>query len=286
MRVDCEGCAGCCLDWRPLTDEDVDYERTGAYQPLDDTYNLTPLMRSEIRQFLEDGLAAAMTPRFFREDGGVTIDGHDLAAIDGKPVFFVGIRKLPKPVAPFDESPRWLPSCVFLDPRTLQCRIHDDDRYPEQCATYPGHNLALEQETMCERVEESFGGKRLLEDEPPEELDGLLLGRQALGEKLFVHPAPDRLSGLVERVAAGDLRPVDRAECLAVAAASSPGATTIEQECYEQYREQPLGGELWVDGMLRDWEDRASALGHPALDPGIATAVEDDRGAPGTPGWD
>ncbi len=286
MRVDCEGCAGCCLDWRPLTDEDVDYERTGAYQPLDDTYNLTPLMRSEIRQFLEDGLAAAMTPRFFREDGGVTIDGHDLAAIDGKPVFFVGIRKLPKPVAPFDESPRWLPSCVFLDPRTLQCRIHDDDRYPEQCATYPGHNLALEQETMCERVEESFGGKRLLEDEPPEELDGLLLGRQALGEKLFVHPEPDRLSELIGRVVAGELRRADRADCLAVAAASSPGTTTIEQAQYEQYRRRVLARDSWIEPAVAEWSERADERGDSTPDPTIAIDIEEDRGAPDTPGWE
>lgn len=286
MQVDCEGCAGCCLDWRALTDADVDHERRGPHHPLDDTYNLTPLTRSEIRTFLDDGMAAAMTPRFFTDEDGFAIDGHDLAAVDGKPVFLVGLRKVPKPVAPFGESPHWLRSCVFLDPTTLQCRLHDDDRYPEQCATYPGHNLALEQETMCERVEHVFGGERLLDDDPPEDLDGLLLGPQALGEKLFVHPAPDRLSGLIERVAAGNVGPADLAECLAVAAASSPGTTTIEQERYEQYRKQALAGESWVDGILRDWTDRADATGRPAPDHAVAADVEEDRGAPGTPGWE
>jgi len=24
MDVDCEGCAGCCIDWRPLTDRAID----------------------------------------------------------------------------------------------------------------------------------------------------------------------------------------------------------------------------------------------------------------------
>ena len=36
MEVDCEGCAGCCLDWRPLTDRDIEHERTGLFDPLGD----------------------------------------------------------------------------------------------------------------------------------------------------------------------------------------------------------------------------------------------------------
>ncbi len=285
MRVDCAGCAGCCLDWRPLTEEDIDHERHGPYRPLDDTYNLTPLTRSEIRRFLDDGMAAAMTARFFTADDGVRIDGHELAAIDGNPVFFVGLRKVPKPVAPFGESPHWLRSCVFLDPTTLQCRIHGTDSYPGQCASYPGHNLALDQETMCERVEGAFGGERLVDDEPPEALDGLLLGPQALGEKLFTHPEPAQLTGSIERCAAGESSAADRAECLAVAAASSPGTTTVEQERYETYRKRALAGDSWIDCAVGVWSKRADEPGRSAPDPAIAVAVEDERGAPETPGW-
>jgi len=286
MEVNCEGCAGCCIDWRPLTDADVDHEREGPYTPLDDTYNLTPLTRTEIRTFLADGTAAALTPRFWSAADGVTIDGHELAAVGGEPVFFVGLRKVPKPVGPFDESPHWLRSCVFLDPTTLQCRIHDEDRYPDQCASYPGHNLALDQETMCERVEASFGGERLLDDDPPEELDDLLLGPQALGEKLFVHPDPERLDVLIDRLVDGELRPEDRAECIAVAAASSPATTAIDEEHYEQYRERALASTSWIDDAIAEWTDRSDVLASPAPIPDIAAEVEDDRGAPGTSGWE
>lgn len=29
MDVNCEGCAGCCIDWRALSPEDTDHERRG-----------------------------------------------------------------------------------------------------------------------------------------------------------------------------------------------------------------------------------------------------------------
>ena len=63
MDVDCEGCAGCCIDWRPLTGRAIDHERTGPFDPLDDTYNLVPLTRGEIRRFVERGYGDALRPR-------------------------------------------------------------------------------------------------------------------------------------------------------------------------------------------------------------------------------
>lgn len=142
MRVDCEDCAGCCLDWRALAPDDVDldHERRGRYRPIDDAYNLAVLTRDDVRTFLDAGLADAMTPRLFHADGdapAVSIDGYDLAAVDGRPVFLVGLRKPPKPVAPFGTDGAWLPTCAFLDPDTLQCRLHDAELYPADCAAYP-----------------------------------------------------------------------------------------------------------------------------------------------------
>jgi len=121
-----------------------------------------------------------MTPRLWRARDGpsVDVDGYEVAAVAGKPAFFVGLRTVPKPVGPFDTDPRWLPTCAFLDPETLQCRIHDTPEYPTECATYPGHHLALDVETECERVEEHVGGDRLLDDAPPEVTDSLLLARR------------------------------------------------------------------------------------------------------------
>jgi len=289
MEVDCEGCAGCCVDWRPLTDAPSDHERGGDRQPLDDTYNLTPLRRGEIRAFLDAGLGDALTPRLWRDAGGVEIDGRELAGVGGKPAFFVGLRKIPKPVAPFDAEPRRLPACVFLDPETLQCRIHGDELYPQQCASYPGHNLTLDQETECERVERSFGGDRLLDDEPPEDADGLLLGPQALGEKLFVHPEPERLAGVVDRIAAGEPTPEDRAEFVGVAAASSPGATGVDERRYEAARERALEADSWIGAAVDEWTERSDgrdSAEESAPDPSVAATVEAERGAPGTPGWE
>lgn len=305
MRVDCEGCAGCCLDWRAIApdDLDLDHERRGSYRPIDDTYNLVVLTRDDVRGFLDAGLADAMTARLFHAPTGpdgtdavdegdgatgadarsVTIDGYDLAAIDGRPVFFVGLRKVAKPVAPFGTAGEWLPACAFLDPATLQCRLHDTDRYPADCAAYPGHNLVLGAASECERVESGFGGDRLLDDEPPADPSGLLLGPQAVGQKLFVHPDPESLDGVVEAVAAGDLARADRDRFVAAAAASAPGTTEIDDAHYESALDAARGADSWVGRAIADWEARAAAR---PPDPGDARAVEDARGAPPTPGWD
>ncbi|MDQ2050836.1 YkgJ family cysteine cluster protein [Natronolimnohabitans sp. A-GB9] len=315
MEVHCEGCAGCCMDWRSLledaTDADVDadadhqrrtpFDGESARAPLDDDTNFVPLIRDEVRGFLESGMAAALTPRFWHardERESVTVDGHSVAAVAGRPVFFVGLRKPPKPVAPFGrEESVWLPSCVFLDPESLQCRIHGGEHFPDECGAYPAHNLALEHETECERVESAGGGTRLLEAEIDEDLDGLLLGSQALGAKLFAHPRPDDLEGIVGRAATGELTAADRAECLAIAAGSSPGTLAISEHHYEWGKARALEttdtdssgddrAESWVGPAIREWYRRAGDEGETAPSPAVASAVEDDRGAPDTPGWD
>ncbi|ELY65145.1 hypothetical protein C489_15232 [Natrinema versiforme JCM 10478] len=297
---------------KPFGERDDD--RESAREPLDDDANFVPLTRDEVRAFLEVGMADALTPRFWdardersgdaspgedEGDGeGVDIDDHTVAAIAGRPVFFVGLRKPPKPVAPFGrEEPTWLSTCVFLDPTTLQCRIHGSDRYPDECRAYPEHNLALEQATECERVEAAFGGDRLLEadhDDP----DGLLLGSQAIGAKLFCHPEPAALEGIIDRAASGDLTRADRAEAIAVAAGSSPGTLAISDHHYERAKAQVLertdnDGDstaaeetAWVGPAIRDWTRRYRAAGETVPSPTVADIVETDRGAPETPGWD
>lgn len=283
MNVDCEGCAGCCIDWRPLSDRPHDHERRGPQQPVDDVYNMVPLTRDEVRAFVDAGEGDALTPRLWTDEDGVEVSGHRLAAIEGKPTFFVGPRKPPKPVAPFGTESRWLSTCVYLDPTTLQCRIHDADRYPTECAEYPGHNLALGSETECERVEAEFDGDRLVDDAVPGDLEGLLLGPQAVGAKVFVHPEPETLAGTIDRVVDREPTREDRAEFVATAAASAPGTTERNEPRYEEVKAQVLESDSWAAGAIDAWLDMADEVGSPAPEP---TELEDDRGAPGTPGWD
>ncbi|CCQ33018.1 Flagellin N-methylase protein [Halorhabdus tiamatea SARL4B] len=282
MEVDCAGCAGCCIDWRPLATGDIDHERRGPYEPLDDEYNLVPLHREEIREFVDAGLADALVPRLFASEDGIDAGGVSMAAIDGRPAFFVGLRSVPKPVAPFGHDPTWLSSCVFLDPETLQCRIHDTERYPETCGTYPGENLVLDVETECERVESEHGGNRLLDDEPPAEATPNF-GPAAVGETVFAHPDPDRIGDAVGRLRDGESTQRDRAEFVAVAAASSPGTLEIESSYYERTRERATSAESWVSSAIAEWRQRANA---DVADPGLGVTIEADRGAPPTPGWD
>ncbi|WP_435359918.1 YkgJ family cysteine cluster protein [Haloarchaeobius sp. DFWS5] len=291
MQVNCEGCAGCCIDWRPISDQPAshDHERRGPHRPIDDTYNLVPLTRGKVRAFCDAGFGDVLVPRlwFAPEDEGVEIDGHHVAAVGEKPAFFVGLRKPPKPLAPFGiDGERWLRGCVFLDPTTLQCRIHDTDLYPQECAEYPGHNLLLDRETECERVEAEYEGERLVDDTPPEGVSGLLLGPQAVGEKVFVHPEPDALSGVVERAVTRGLTRADCTELVATAAASAPGTTERSESHYERYRELILDAESWAGAVIDDWESQAGELGSHAPDSVCAESVEEDRGAPETPGWD
>ena len=301
MEVNFEGCAGCCLDWRTLADADLDHERRGPYEPIDDEYNLVALTRDEVRAFLDAGLGDALRPRLWYDweradgaggavdgdrDAGVRIDGAPVAAVRGRPAFFVGLRRAPKPVAPFDrDAATWLPTCVFLDPETLQCRMHDSERYPSECAEFPGHSLTLDVETECERVEGEFGGERLLDGDPPDDTTGPLFGPQALGQKVFVHPDPERLDGVVDRMVAGDLTAEDRAEFAAVAAASTPGSTAVNDDAYERAYGVALDADSWVGEAVSDWRERAGGPGERATDAPLADRVERDRGAPDTPGW-
>lgn len=271
MEMNCEGCAGCCLDWRPLVSDGVetpdalDHERRGRRPPLDDAYNLVPLSRDEVRDFLDAGYGDVMTPRLWQAtegDDSVTVDGYDLVAIDGRPVFFVGLRKPPKPVAPFGVDSHWLDTCVFLDPDTLRCRIHTSPLYPRTCRDYPGQNLTLDRETECERVESQFGGERLLDETPPETLQ-LALGPQALGTKLFVYPDPEDLTGVVDRLVRRALTDADRAKFVGVAVGSSPGTTTVDEERADEARDVALAADSWAGRESRRgerWLEREGLL--------------------------
>ncbi|MFB6129253.1 MAG: YkgJ family cysteine cluster protein [Salinigranum sp.] len=288
MEVNCEGCAGCCLDWRPLSASPSDHERRGPRPPLDDAYNLVPLFRDEVRAFLDAGLGDALTARLWAAasaEEAVTVDGVDVAGVNGRPAFFVGLRKVPKPVAPFGVDRAWLDACVFLDPATLRCRIHGGERYPEACATYPGWNLELDQETECERVESAVGGDRLLDGDPPADLPPSLFGPQALGSRLFLHPDPDRLAGVVDRARRGDLTAADRAEFVGVAAGSSPGTVEVNERRAARARERALDADSWVGEAVDRWTDRASDAGAPA-DPARGWSTLEERlGAPETETW-
>jgi Fe-S-cluster containining protein len=284
MELNCEGCAGCCIDWRPLADSSAIHERDGPGEPLDDIYNLVPLTRQDVRALVDGGLADAAVPRFWSvETGGVTVEGHRLAAIDERPVFYLGLRTPPKPVAPFGTEPRWLNSCIFLDPQTLQCRIHESDIYPSECSAYPGHNLALEAETECERVEAATGTERLLDRDPPEELGPDVLGPAAVGHRLFVVPDTDLVAGLVDELKTDTISQVDRAKFVATAAASAPGTTEIDDERYEAVLQRARRADSWAGSAIEAWQRHADVRDP---DPDSASAIEDARGAPSTPGWE
>lgn len=295
MDLRCEGCAGCCVDWRPLAPEAAGSDRTGRRPPLDDRYDLVPLTRDEVAAFLDDGLGDVMTPRLFEpaeRDDSVRIDGSDLAAVGDRPVFVVGLRKPPKPVAPIGtEEHRWLDSCVFLDPTTLQCRIHDTDRYPQTCSTYPGHNLELDAETECERVEAADGGERLLDDEPPEDLPAPAFGPHAVGTTVFAYPTPDDLDGAIERIRDGNATADDRARFVGAAVGSRPGSLSVDTDRMAEARTRAREADSWAGRAIREWEERAEVDGDPVTLDGrnrerLVRELEDNAGAPGTPGWE
>lgn len=251
---------------------------------MDDRYNLVPLTRADVRGLVAHGLADALMPRLWTvETGGVTVDGHELAALDDRPVFYLGLRTPPKPVGPFETTPRWLNTCIFLDPRTLQCRIHDSDIYPSECSAYPGHNLALDAETECERVEAETGSERLLDTEPPEELGSDVLGLGAVGHRLFVVPQVEMVEGLVADIKADTLARDDRAKFVATAAASAPGTTRIDEDQYTSVLQRAARADSWAGSAIEIWHRRAHQV-EPA--PDHAETVEDARGAPPTPGWE
>ena len=295
MKLRCEGCAGCCVDWRPLDPEAAGSDRVGDRPPLDDAYDLVPLSRDEVAGFLDDGLGDVLVPRLFEpaeRDERVSVDGVDVAAAGDWPVFVIGLRKPPKPVAPIGtEEPRWLDACVFLDPTTLQCRIHGDDRYPRTCATYPGHNLELGADTECERVEAAGGGDRLLDDEPSADLPPPAFGPQALGSTVFAYPDPDDLDGVVDRIRTDSLTAADRARFVGAAAGSRPGSLSVDRDRMAEARARVLDADSWAGRAVREWSERAGADGD-AVDLGAAAVarlvreLEDDAGAPGTSGWD
>jgi hypothetical protein len=295
MELRCEGCAGCCVDWRPLAPAAAGSDRAGDRPPLDDAYDLAPLTRDEVAGFLDDGLGDALVPRLFEpaeRDARVSVDGVDVAAAGDRPVFMIGLRKPPKPVAPIGtEGPRWLDACVFLDPTTLQCRIHGAERYPRTCATYPGHNLELDAETECERVEAAGGGDRLLDDEPPDDLPAPAFGPQALGTTIFAYPDPDDLDGVLDRIVNDSLTADDRARFAGAAVGSRPGSLSVDRDRMAEARARAREADSWAGRAVREWTDRAGGDGD-AVDRDAAAVdrlvsdLEDDAGAPGTPGWD
>ncbi len=294
MKLRCEGCAGCCVDWRPLAPDVHTDGRDGRRPSLDDVGNLVPLTRDEMARFLDRGLADVLLPRLFRpaeRDETVTIDGVRLAAVDDRPVFTVGLCKPPKPVAPVGtKSVRWLDTCVFLDPTTLQCRIHDDELYPRTCRVYPAHNLELEAETECERVEAAGGGDRLLDTTVPDDVPPPPFGPHALGATVFAYPDPSELAGVVDRFRRGESTADDRARFVGAAVGSRPGTLRVDRERMAEARERTEEADSWAGRAIREWTDRAGDEGDTVELEGherdaLVSELEDDAGAPGTSGW-
>ena len=295
MELRCEGCAGCCVDWRPLAPAAAGSDRTGRRPPLDDAYDLVPLTRDEVARFLGDALGDALVPRLFEPaegDSAVRIDGVAVAAAGDRPVFAVGLRKPPKPVAPIGtDEHRWLDACVFLDPTTLQCRIHGEERYPRTCSTYPAHNLELGVETECERVEAAGGGDRLLDDAVPDDTPPLPFGPHAAGATVFAYPDPADLDGVIDRLREDRLTPDDRARFVGAAVGSSPGSLSVDRDRMAEARARARDADSWAGRAIRAWTDRSAGDGDPvALGPDdrerLVRELEDDAGAPGTPGWE
>jgi len=289
VDVNCEGCAGCCLDWGSLGAPEAG--ATAPREPLGAVDHFVPLDRDEVAAFVDDGLGDALAPRPFRAGDGdetVAVDGRELVAVDGRPLFAVDLRSLPKPVAPFGREERaWLDACAFLDPETLQCRLHGGERYPDTCATYPGENLLLGAETECERVEAVHGGERLVDADPPAEATPAF-GPQALGATLFAYPDPEDLDGRIQRVAAGRTSREDRARFVGAAVGSAPGSLAVDGDRAAAAQAAVEAADSWVSEAAATW---TAALGE--RDPGAAAddaprgdAVEDERGAPPTPGWE
>jgi hypothetical protein len=181
------------------------------------------------------------------------IDGIDVAAVGDRPVFVVGLRNRLNSVAPVGtDAIRWLDACVFFDSRTLQCRIHDTDRYPRACRTYPAYSLKLDAETESERVEAAGSGDRLLDDTLPADTPPLPFGPYVAGATVFAYPNPEDLDGVVGRLRAGTETATDRAQFVGAAVGSHPTSLTV-------------------------------TLTRP---PTRERRLEDDAGAPRTPGWD
>lgn len=298
MELDCAGCAGCCIDWRPIAPEAVPSESHGRRRPLDDVPNLVPLTRDEVADFVADGFGDVLVPRLFEpagDDDRVSIDGRSVAAVGDRPVFVIGLEKPLKPVAPFGTEPHWLSTCAFLDPETLQCRIYETDRYPQSCSAYPGYNLQLDRETECERVERAFGGERLLDATPPEDLPPPFFSPAALGSKIFAYPSPTDLSGVVRDIERGDLSADARATFVGAAVGSSPGSIDVDEQRASQAEAATLEAASWVGEVTERPAGAAGGTGRgsppdpgdPADDGASAewAAFERDAGAPDTPGW-
>lgn len=294
MELRCEGCAGCCVDWRPVDpDAAGEGDRGGRRPAVDDAYDLVPLTRDEVARFLDRGLGDVLVPRLFEaatDDDRVTVDGTELAAIRGRPAFVVGLRKPPKPVAPIGtDRLRWLDTCVFLDPTTLQCRIHGDAEYPRSCSVYPAHNLTLGSETECERVESAGGGDRLLDRSVPEETPPPPFGPQALGATVFAYPDPDDLNGVVERLRTGSPIDEDVARFVGAAVGSRPGSIDVDRERMADAEARARKADSWAGDAIDTWEALSSGPGAPVVideeHAELVRRVEDDTGAPETPGW-
>ena len=287
MEVDCEGCAGCCIDWRPLAPAASDHERRGAEQPLDDRYNLVPLTCDDVRGFVDAGYGDALRPRVWTstdpDQPTTMIDGRSIVAVDDRPIFMIGMRQPPKPVGPFGILPRWLRTCVFLDPTTLQCRVHESDLYPESCSTYPAQHLQLDVETECERVEEAVGGTRLLDGDVSVESPPLPFGPRAIGWTVFAYPNPDDLLGCIQRLEDDRVERADRAKFVAAAAGHSPGSFEVNEIVMDTAINDVLDASSWIGTAMESWS-QLSAVRRVA-DPRLARRVEEAQGAPGTPGW-
>jgi len=90
---------------------------------------------------------------------------------------------------------------------------------------------------------------------------------------------------VVDRLCAGGLTADDRAQFVAAAVAAQPGTSDVDLERFAAALERAQSADSWAGRAVAEWEARAGAAGDDAPAPDVAGRVEDDRGAPSTPGW-
>jgi len=284
MEVNCEGCAGCCIDWRALNDAKVDHERRGRYVPLDDVGNLAPIRRDGSGPSSTKGSATSSSPDCSPARAtppSISTEPRWRPSTDG-PHSSSACASRPKPVGPFDSDSTWLPTCAFLDPTTLQCRIHGDDLYPETCRRYPRREPRA---GRGDGVRARGSGLRRVPADRRRTARRRRTDLRARGgrDDGVRSPRPRPADGRRRPPAERRVDPEDRAEFVAVAAASSPAMLAVSDPVYEETREQVLDADSWAGRAIDRWTDRAGDAGTDAPAPApLAKEFEEEAGAPET----
>jgi hypothetical protein len=96
---------------------------------------------------------------------------------------------------------------------------------------------------------------------------------------------------VVDRIRTDSLTADDRARFVGAAVGSRPGSLSVDRDRMAAARERAREADSWAGRAIPEWTDRAGVDGDPIeLDDDargrLVRDLEDDAGAPGTPGWD